>query len=198
MNVTNQSREGTSKPILCLDTHELAWAAGFFDGEGCVGAWKRGSRIDHPSLTIAQSETSTLLRFQQAIVGLGNVRGPYRTNYPHALPVFQFHIHGIEKVQAAMAMLWPWLSERKRAQFKAAMAATVPYLRMRYEHGGKGVSKITYAQAQALRADHATLKVGRKRVPKGSLSILSKKYNLKLHTISSICQGYGYDGSKAR
>lgn len=122
-----------SKPILCLNTHELAWAAGFFDGEGTVYARKRTPKRRELSLTIAQVETTTLHRFNRAVGSIGKVRGPYRTQLKGVAkkPVYIFDAYGHPRVQAIIAMLWAWLGIPKRRQAIAAIAAVLPYEKQR-------------------------------------------------------------------
>ena len=116
------------KPILCLDSHELAWAAGFFDGEGTVLSRKR-SKWRELSLSVPQSETSTLRRFHAAVGGIGKLRGPYTTKIKGRdfLPRYILHAYGLEDVQAILAMLWKWLSDPKKLDAKLAMADCMPF-----------------------------------------------------------------------
>lgn len=186
------------KPILCLDSHELAWAAGFFDGEGYVGARQRGERWEHPGLTIAQIAKEPLDRFRLAVGGIGNITGPYRPKNPNGQPYYQYSLHGFVPVQAVTAMLWRWLCSVKRAQCATALTGTRDYLRSRFESGGKGVSKLTLAQAAQMRIEHATAQQGRQRVPRGFMPILAARYGIKQETCANICQGYGYNGSRRK
>ena len=59
---------------------EIVWAAGFFDGEGCITYSASGSpQATHKHylrLIITQTDPEPLLRFAAA-VGAGNVLGPY-------------------------------------------------------------------------------------------------------------------------
>lgn len=94
----------------------LAWAAGFFDGEGTTSCVKHLHKYNYPVLVVAQSEPSVLLKFQ-SIFGMGKVNGPYKyKNRPNNQPYYQYRVHGFEKVQAIVAMMWNWLGERKKAQ----------------------------------------------------------------------------------
>ena len=56
-----------------FDREELAWAAGFFDGEGCFCFSEAGQYV---CVSITQTEREPLDRFERA-VGLGKVNGPY-------------------------------------------------------------------------------------------------------------------------
>lgn len=108
---------------LCRE--ELAWAAGFFDGEGYVGAIRR----DCPQgintrllLSIAQTCPDPLMRFRAAVGNAGNVTGPYkRTNTPTRKMMWSFSASSFEDVQAITAFLWFWLSAPKQAQVVRAL-----------------------------------------------------------------------------
>ena len=93
---------------------ELAWAAGFFDGEGSTYLDPR------PRLSISQNDVVTLERFRDA-VGLGTVHVQSAIYGRAKKPVHQFRISGWRPVQAAVAMLWPWLSPIKKAQASRAL-----------------------------------------------------------------------------
>lgn len=104
----------------------VAWAAGFFEAEGTVGAYIRpGHR--RIAASIAQASASevpdVLVRFHAAVLGLGAVSGPRFVPSPWSrLPQYRWACWRFEHVQALVALLWPWLGERKRAQ--SAMALT--------------------------------------------------------------------------
>jgi hypothetical protein len=102
------------------DTHELAWAAGFFDGEGNIRAKPNNQHARiyyHPVIFIPQIDPQVLERFRHA-VGRGKVSGPYdRTRYaPNRQPQWYYEVYSFDQVQAVMAMLWKWLSPVKREQ----------------------------------------------------------------------------------
>jgi hypothetical protein len=105
-----------------MNTHELAWAAGFFDGEGHVGTPKARPHIH---FSISQVDRRVLDRFRRAVGGLGSVHGPY--NHPimkargNEQPRFYFQVSRYEYVQAIIAMLWPWLDVVKRKQAAAVL-----------------------------------------------------------------------------
>jgi hypothetical protein len=106
---------------------ELAWAAGFFDGEGSIHLGKNdpGKHRRCPKMSIGQSgETAPILlkRFQDAVGGLGSIGGPYGP-YPNQksfnrLSTYKWGAGGFPSVQAACAMLWPFLGPVKRDAIK--------------------------------------------------------------------------------
>lgn len=92
----------------------LAWAAGFFDAEGCFSTTARVGVC----ASITQTNRELLDRFQST-VGLGKVYGPYQTHASDRYrrkPHYFFRAHGRERVQALLAMLWTWLGTAKRQQ----------------------------------------------------------------------------------
>jgi hypothetical protein len=93
---------------------ELAWAAGFYDGEGHI-SFK--PELGSVQIQVVQcGDPSTLKRFQRAIGGFGNILGPYdRGNAKHK-PRWAFLTGKFEHAQAIIAMLWKFMSEPKRTQ----------------------------------------------------------------------------------
>jgi len=112
-----------------MNREALAWAGGFYSGEGYTGlnkfttmgkgGKKRSRWKKYPSMTVAQaSSPETLERFNDAIMGLGKIYGPYGPYTTQKKPYYQLQIFGFEKVQAAIAMLWDFLSTEKQRQAK--------------------------------------------------------------------------------
>jgi hypothetical protein len=104
--------------------NELAWVAGFFDGEGYIGAGGTpGKRTIE--ISIAQAGTAgvpgTLTRVQ-LVLGVGRLRGPRMLANPWSkLPQYVWCARSFEDVQFAVAMLWQWLGPVKRAQARDAL-----------------------------------------------------------------------------
>lgn len=104
---------------------ELAWAAGIFDGEGYIGckAYPLASNPDrcNPKLVMSVSQyydDEVTRRFREA-VGVGTLNSRVIPRNGHTEYVWR--VYAAEKVQAAVAMLWPWLSGPKRAQATQAL-----------------------------------------------------------------------------
>jgi len=103
------------------DRERLAWAAGFFDGEGCFSFSVAGKYV---CVSVSQTDFEPLLRFQEA-VGIGNILGPYDMRKKDRWirkPQYVYRVNGYERVQAIAAMLWHWLGPAKRAQALHALA----------------------------------------------------------------------------
>jgi hypothetical protein len=106
------------------DREELAWAAGFFDGEGCF-CYSEAPR--YVSVSIGQTSCEPLERFRVA-VGIGKINGPYLHKGPNRMgkkPQWVYQAYGVEKVQAIAAMLWFKLGSIKRAQAVRVLSRAV-------------------------------------------------------------------------
>jgi hypothetical protein len=106
---------------------QLAWAAGFFDGEGTVGADQdpRTGRYRAINMEIPQSSANgvpdVLVRFRE-IIGVGNISGPHEPRSPWSrLPRYRWLSGGLDNAEAVSALIWPWLGSVKRAQFENAI-----------------------------------------------------------------------------
>ena len=97
---------------------ELAWAAGFWDGEGCcfTGVRKKGYR--YIAASVSQSlNTICLERFLAAIEGIGKIYGPYEDHRNGRSARYEWRVSRLDDVLAVKDLLWPYLSDPKRQQF---------------------------------------------------------------------------------
>lgn len=110
-----------------LNTHNLAWAAGFYDGEGCCITRTGHNKISNSTnlsicLGVAQVRKEPLERFKNTI-GFGNIRlvrnGERKI---HRLDYTKF-----ENVQYIICILWPYLSVPKKEQY---IKASKEFLRL--------------------------------------------------------------------
>jgi|ERR1035437_3510226 hypothetical protein len=99
---------------------ELAWAAGFWDGEGYTQLRDRDPK-DNPrnrkawQMTVSQIERTTLDRFLAA-VGVGKVYGPYGPYQVNRQVYWNWTVSSKENCRIAADKMWPYLSEPKRLQ----------------------------------------------------------------------------------
>lgn len=112
-----------------MDDHALhAWAAGFYEGEGCVYAAKGRTRHGKPQpricLSIAQANREPLERFAQVIGGrISKPKVPrVSANVIGKKPIYELCILGTARVNAALDLMKPWLSVAKREQVGRAFA----------------------------------------------------------------------------
>ncbi len=126
---------------------ELAWAGGFFSGEGSIALFSDSrTRRDYRygSLYVTQATADgttpvTLLRLSGALFGLGRVRGPFTRHDPWSkLPQYRWSIRSREGVQAALAAMWPWLGSRVRRKAEETLRTINGQTRRYAERDGRG------------------------------------------------------------
>src|SRR4026208_968616 len=97
-----------------MDRHELAWAAGFFDGEG----WAAKKNPRGIGAQINQADNSgipvVLCRFQAALGGVGRIGGPVRK--PDRKDLYHWVVSSQGDVQLVFDLLKPWLGQVKLLQ----------------------------------------------------------------------------------
>lgn len=90
-----------------MRTADLAWAAGLFEGEGCISKTNVSSvRLD---LALKARDRDVLQRFQGTL-GIGKLYGPYKNGMVHWLAF------GRETSVAVLLDLWPYLGKRRKAK----------------------------------------------------------------------------------
>ncbi|HUG55813.1 MAG TPA: hypothetical protein VMJ92_01945 [Candidatus Limnocylindrales bacterium] len=101
---------------------EHAWAAGFFDGEGCVSLGRHRTHAGYwlveaavTQLGLDDGPPPELERFRLALAGLGRIYGPY-TQRSASGPVFRWRVHRAVEVRQLYDTLEPFLGEAKREQ----------------------------------------------------------------------------------
>ena len=107
-----------------MDRYELAWAAGFFDGEGWASAVAaEGRRTRQPHARINQADPDgvpeVLLRFRRAVGGLGRIGGPYIEEGRE--PLYWWQISSRGDVELLHHFLLPWLGQVKLREFSVAL-----------------------------------------------------------------------------
>lgn len=91
---------------------EIAWAAGFFDGEGHT------SCTASLAITVGQVNRNNLQRFMEAVNGAGKIYGPYKKG---GKPIFTYQAYSDEAFNVFRAIS-PYLGREKLDQFlKAAI-----------------------------------------------------------------------------
>ena len=111
-----------------LDSHELAWAAGFFDGEGNIRAKYNAARSGKSekqyralSCSVGQRDPAALERFRMALGGVGRIYGPLSNRSQS--PMYRWEVGSKVDVHAVCWLLWRWLGTVKREQFHSAFSA---------------------------------------------------------------------------
>lgn len=100
---------------MCVTEVELAWAAGFFDGEG--NTYVRvptGRDYGYVVVSVGQCDPRPLERFQEA-VNAGHVYGPYDHKGKNNSPVWRWQANGWEARRVLAQLSW-FLSRPKYEQ----------------------------------------------------------------------------------
>ncbi len=106
----------------------LAWAAGFFDGEGCFHIAYTQNEKRYPQVSVSQSGVlghELLLKFDRAVGKIGTLYGPKLPGRNQTLCRWQWEASGITKVEQVYLTLRPFLGTTKREQ--AARVITAYY-----------------------------------------------------------------------
>ena len=105
-----------------MDRHDLAWAAGFFDGEGWANRTQRGvqSRINQAD---PDGVPEVLLKFQR-IVGVGRIDGPLLKEGKK--PLYYWEATSRPDVAKVADLIGRWLCPAKRTEFEGALGALLP------------------------------------------------------------------------
>jgi hypothetical protein len=124
-----------------MNVIELAWAAGFYDGEGSsIYRYSDSRRQRCLQITIQQNHREVLDRFKSA-VGVGRVNGPYPYNRGRSGEYYSYQVSNAAGFRKVVRALWPFLGTEKKRQFIKAMRGFVHdgiKLRTTRRQGGYG------------------------------------------------------------
>jgi hypothetical protein len=128
-----------------FDKEELAWCAGFFDGEG-ASSMSLNTNNNHSGSNIyvgvTQKNPLLLYRFQKAIGGFGGISG------------WTWRATNFEHIQYVMCQVWNKLGSIKRRQYKDMITCYLStcwkpsytkeaiYRRENYKHGSAAAARI--------------------------------------------------------
>lgn len=100
---------------------ELAWAAGFFDGEGCAYVKKNTTGLPYLRISMGQIDRYVLDRFCTAVgFPVARVNGPYYNGNRSVNPLFRLQFNGKNAI-LVVKLIWPYLSPVKKAQVKVVI-----------------------------------------------------------------------------
>lgn len=99
----------------------MAWVAGIFEGEGWIAIQGKA-----PQVGIQMGDVEVLRRVQDVLDmghihprSIGNLK---RDGVKSRKPRWTWRVTSFELVQATIAFLWPWLSERRRKRAKEVLS----------------------------------------------------------------------------
>ncbi len=108
---------------------DVAWAAGLFEGEGCL-TWHSvpdtvaGRRF---KVSIGSNDKDVLDKFA-ALFPVGKVRGPYKDGKGRRVS-WQYQCTIAEHVYAVVVALYPWLCSRRKARIEQFLTLFKQYRR---------------------------------------------------------------------
>lgn len=103
-----------------FNREELAWAAGFWDGEGCA---TYSHRENVPRATLSQKEPQLLHRLVDALQLRHRLKTAVYESHGKSSACYSVQVLGYENVQFVACVLWPWLGPHKRRQFAQVLTA---------------------------------------------------------------------------
>lgn len=96
---------------------QIAWAAGIFEGEGCIMAVKKTA----VKLSVEMTDLDVLEAFQM-IVGAGNICHKTCTNpKPQWKARYHWQVYNRDDVERILRAFLPWLLSRRRAKAEAML-----------------------------------------------------------------------------
>jgi hypothetical protein len=116
-----------------VDRNELAWAAGFFDGEGWASAVRQQGRgTTQPQARVNQADPAgvpeVLERLQVALGGLGRIGGPYVDE--GRIDLYSWTVSSRPDVEQLHHLMLPWLCGVKLREFAVALGRPAARSRM--------------------------------------------------------------------
>jgi hypothetical protein len=106
---------------------EKAWAAGLFEGEGCVYVHNcnqktaSGSRrYTYARAVISSTDLDVLKRWQRT-VGVGQIYKRNGLKNPRCKQEYQLSFQGYEDIAQLAKAFGPWLGKRRRSQFQIVL-----------------------------------------------------------------------------
>lgn len=97
-----------------MTERNIAWAAGLFEGEGCIGLRKNGNNgIPSPLLQLNMTDKDVIIAFQE-LVG-GKIYGPYKPRSDIGKKLqWQWQEGRILEVKRILLDFLPYLCNRRR------------------------------------------------------------------------------------
>jgi hypothetical protein len=103
-----------------MTSEELAWAAGLFEGEGCVAAYHHSKNARAVRAWLSSTDEDVIHRFHE-IVGVGRLSGPYHQNgFDRQGLRWRWQVSRKPDVTEFLDGVYPYLGHRRREQIVVA------------------------------------------------------------------------------
>lgn len=96
----------------------IAWAAGLFEGEGCVGYTRSQDRWQ----LIIESTDLDVLRTFHEVVQVGSISGPKKKPKSSHKVAWRWTCGAVDDVTFLLELLLPWLHARRRGRAQEALS----------------------------------------------------------------------------
>jgi hypothetical protein len=112
-----------------VSSADIAYCAGLFEGEGCVGAYDK-KRLHYKwccvTLKIRMTDVEPLYTFADTF-DLGKIYGPLKNRGLGSKDYYQYSLDTYDNIDCIMVQIYPWLSPRRREQWRAAKEKYLSY-----------------------------------------------------------------------
>lgn len=108
---------------MSADYVDIAWAAGLFEGEGCITVARNGrsAQYPHARVKIKMTDEDVVRRFL-LVVEVGRVREePCEIKHGYKMQ-WEWYVTNQEGVKDVLTLLLPYLGERRRARAVEVLA----------------------------------------------------------------------------
>lgn len=92
----------------------IAWAAGLFDGEGCMSVKRAGKRGSGAQLRLGMNDLDVVERFREVVGGGGMYA--HKPGTGSTKPCHTWYVYESSRVIEILEMLLPWFGERRKAK----------------------------------------------------------------------------------
>lgn len=104
---------------------DIAWAAGLFEGEGCLTQGRIGrDRRPYPHMVVSMTDEDVVRRFHR-VVGFGNVTEKKPSPSEHKVQ-WRWDAAGWECLDRFAALLGPYLGQRRQRRLAELLLSYVP------------------------------------------------------------------------
>lgn len=94
---------------------ETGWAAGLFEGEGCLNAYQRAGGKWQVQARLAMTDQDVVRRFAE-VMGVGSLRGPICSERDNHKPMYEWYVQSAPGVLRVISLLLPMLGTRRRTR----------------------------------------------------------------------------------
>ena len=109
-----------------MDPLEVAWAAGIFEGEGCMSL-TYSKTVPHAArrvrLQVGMTDRDIIERLHYIWPGVPMVARNSHPNYPGAKMMFMWRVNKCAEVERILHAMLPWLGERRSQRANELLAA---------------------------------------------------------------------------